>query len=280
MGRRASTVNGRGRADAARKRAPTDAAAEGAVLASATRALRVLKVFSAERRDLGVTELARELGLSKSSAHLLLATLHQEGFVQRSSANGRYELGAAAIRLGVMALDRVGFGPWSQHILEDLADRTGETATVGVLDHQQVLFLQRVDSREILRVDLKVGTRLALHASALGKLLLATLAEPPRELLLADLPLPRLAERTITDLDALRAELAEVGRRGHAESIEEVLPGISAVAAPIRNWSNEVVAGVSVAWPTGRRSLADHLPAVLAAAAQLSAGLGYGHSAG
>ncbi|MCA1645224.1 MAG: IclR family transcriptional regulator [Chloroflexi bacterium] len=278
MGRLGSSVNGRGQPGATRKRAPADATSEAAVLASATRALRVLKVFSAGRRDVGVTELARELGLSKSSAHLLLATLHQEGFVQRSSANGRYELGGAAIRLGVTALDNVGFGAWSQHILQALAEKTRETATIGILDHQQVLFVQRVDSREVLRVDLKVGTRLALHASALGKLLLATMPEPDRELLLADLQLPRLAEHTITDFDALHAELAEVARRGYAESVEEILPGISVVAGPIRNWTNQVVAGVSLAWPTGRRTVDDHLTPVLAAAAELSAGLGYRHS--
>jgi DNA-binding IclR family transcriptional regulator len=251
------------------------------LLTSASRALRVLKAFDTQRTEFGVTELARETGLSKSSAHVLLTTLHEERFLDRNTATGRYRLGLAAVRLGVIALSRTGFGAWSQERLEELSARTGESTTIGVLDDDSVLFLQRVGSREVLRVELTVGARVALHASALGKVLLAYAPDAERTALLDRLQLPRLAERTITSRRALEADLARVRRRGYAESVEEILPGISAIAAPVRDWTRRVVAGVSVSGPTSRFAPHQAVDEVVAAGEQLSRELGYtGETAG
>lgn len=254
----------------------SDQAQPSASLRSVRNAVRLLRCFSAEQPELGVTELSRRLGLSKSTVHLLLATLVAEGLVEQSPSTGKYRLTLALFNLGVQVLPRLGLD--SPHVLpamEELGRLCNEAITLGILDQDACLFLQRVESTEALRVDIRVGTRVPLHASAIGKVLLAYLPEERREALLRRLELTHVTPTTVTDPAVLRAELERVRRQGYAIAAEEVFPGITSIAAPVWNYTGQVQAGLSIAGPIGRLDPLRYRVALQRSAGRLSRELGY-----
>ncbi len=248
------------------------------VLSSVRNALRVLKAFRAGPGELGVSDIARDLGLGKSTVHRLVRTLVAEGFLTQDRGSGRYRLGLVLAELGAAATMDVNFHAAAIGPLEELWKLTGETVQLAVLDGRQVVFVERIESPNTLRLFNQVGRRNWAHASATGKALLAHL--PPQELdrLLDGWELQAVTPHTITDHQVLRDELAVVRARGYSQNVNESSIGIVSVGAPIRNAAGEVVAAVSSAGPALRlqaTAMEDHAGAVLAAAEAISRNLGW-----
>jgi IclR family transcriptional regulator, KDG regulon repressor len=223
-----------------------------AVLSTVRNAARVLKEFRSREESIGVSELSRRLALGKSTVHRLLTTLVSEGLVEQDRRTGGYRLGIVMFELGEAVKVHLDLHAAAGPVLAQLREQTGESSQVGVLDGDEVVYVDRLESAHSLRLFTETGRRVPAHCTSSGKVLLAHRAEPDREAFLARGPLPRLTPHTTTDPDALRAELAAVRARGWAEAINEREIGVASLAAPIRDLHGEVVAAVSIGAPIAR----------------------------
>ncbi|MCT2584373.1 IclR family transcriptional regulator [Actinophytocola gossypii] len=214
------------------------------------RALAVLRRVEDAESGLGVTELARQTGLTMSTCHRLARALTEEGLLLQDPDSERYLLGPALVALGRKAEERLGYRQ-TLPLLQELASATGESVNLGIRAGNDVHVVLAVASRQPLRFDQEQGSRVPLHASAMGKCLLASAGD-------LDEQIERLGElasatqRTITDPDRLRAELELIRERGWALNDEERNPGVRAIAAPVHSPGGEVVAAVAVQGPTVR----------------------------
>lgn len=248
------------------------------MLGSVRTAARVLRAFSEVDQELGVNQVARRLGIGKSTAHRVLSTLAAERLLERDVATGRYRLGLALYELGTTVTEHVDLHQAALPVLTTLRHSTGEMVHVAVLDGLEVVYVERLESHHMLPIFRRVGHRLPATWTSSGKVLLASLSSPELDRrLLAWEPLAR-TPRTITDPRALRAELARVNERGWALNNEEGHPGIVSVGAPIRGYDGEVLAAVSVVGATNRmqgKTLQRHTQAVLLSAAAIGRRLGH-----
>ncbi|NIS35178.1 MAG: IclR family transcriptional regulator, partial [Actinobacteria bacterium] len=217
------------------------------------RAADVLSLFaSAESSTLGVSDIARQLDLSKAVVHRILASLMSRDYVRVDLDTRRYSLGAASLSLGLRYLDDLHLHQEAMPALRTLSDETGETATfsVAVGDDKRVYVDQVMPARTV-RVMVEIGQTFPLYAGASSKALLAFMA-PDRQASYLDRSGERLLQDLPTDLDDLRAELAEIRARGYAETEGERLAGTAAVAAPILDRAGRPIASISVAGPIER----------------------------
>jgi DNA-binding IclR family transcriptional regulator len=241
---------------------------------SADKALAILAAFREGRSDVGVSELAAELGTHKSTVSRLLATLEKRGLVRREG--DRFAPGWELARLGALAVRGSALVGAAREAMEHLAERTGETVNLAVLDGERALNVQQVDSAHFVGVTDWTGRAAPLHATANGKVLIA-FGELglPREL-------ARVTERTITERPALRAELERVRQAGYAVAVEELELGLHAVAAPIFDRFGVCLAALSVSGPAYRlpeRRLPQVGELCVAAADRVSERLGHRRAA-
>lgn len=235
------------------------------------RALRILHCFDADRPELGVTEVAEELGLHKATAHRLLTTLEIEGFVRRTSQK-RYQLGLRAYRIGLLAMPGLEQRDAVKQELRNLAASTGETAHLATLDGNQVLYVEKMEGSHRLRLPSAVARKVPPHCTALGKVLLAALPGDERLRVLATLRWERHTPNTITDPTAFAHEIERVRLEGIAFDNQEFEEGLTCLAAPVASQSGAVMAAVSISGPSPRFESyqEQYIEQILAAATSLS----------
>jgi IclR family pca regulon transcriptional regulator len=220
--------------------------------------------------------------MSRSTTHRYVITLVALGYLEQG-ASRKYRLGLRVTDLGMSALNSTGLREHARPYLEELRQRTSYTATIGVLDGDEVLLVDRVRSfrrgQRQVPVNLHPGSRVPAYCTAMGKLLLAYLPGDEQRELLAATKLTKRAPNTITSKKTLRAELEQVREEGFAVAEEELLAKLYAIAAPVRNESREVVAAVSLSAPSAMISLGELVdalaPHLIATADRISARLGY-----
>ncbi len=226
--------------------------------------------------DATLTVLAGLTGDAPATVYRVLVTLQAHGIVAADESAQTWHVGPGAFRIGSAFLRRTSLVERSRPALRRLMEATGETANLGILSDGQVLFVDQVETRAPIRAFFPPGTRSDLHASGIGKVLLAQMDERTLARAIA-VGLTGYTEATLTDADRLRADLAAIAARGYAVDDEERNAGMRCVAAPIRNAHGEVVAGLSVSGPTSRM-VPDRVAAiaalVMAAAGDVSMGLG------
>jgi DNA-binding IclR family transcriptional regulator len=249
---------------------------DGAAVQSVDRALSVLTLL-AQRGDLGVSELAAELGVHRSTAFRLVMTLEMHDLVEQTADRGKYRLGVGVLRLAGATTARLDVVQESRAIGERLAAAVGETVNVAILDRDEALYVDQMAGPSALQAYNWAGRRVALHATSNGKVLLAH-APAGRLKELAAGPLRSFTEWTVTDVRRLGEELDGVRARGYATAVDELEIGLTAVAAPVFNVEGVVVASMSVSGPTFRLP-AERLPEVagqvMAAAERISSRLGW-----
>lgn len=207
---------------------------------------RLLDLFTAQTPERGVTEVAVELGVSKSKSHALLASLTEVGLLQRTPV-GRYRLGWRVLTLNRVLGETTEFRRHARPTMEALHRRVRQTVNLAALYDSQVIYVDRVVGPESVRPTASaVGSVLPAHCSAIGKVLLAHLGVAQLDQLVAEQGLPSLTANTITDFATLQRELALVRQRGVAVEREEAVRGVSCVAAPIVAPGPSVVAAISV----------------------------------
>src|SRR6478672_9537574 len=217
---------------------------------SIERAAAILRALAGGSRRLGVSEIADRLGLAKGTVHGLLQTLRDEGFVEQDPESGKYQLGAALLQLGNIYLDVNELRGRSLAWADSLAVRTSEAVRVGSLHGDGVLIIHHVFRPDNSLQILEVGAQLPLHATALGKALLAFRPELTDELLARGLP--RLTQATLTTAAALRKALDAVRDTGWAAERDEAVIGESSIAAPIFDRRGDAAGAIGVAGPTDR----------------------------
>jgi DNA-binding IclR family transcriptional regulator len=246
-------------------------------LRSVSRAVDVLMLFDAGRPHLGVTEIAEELGVSKSTAHRLLQLLGDRGFVVQDAQSRRYRLGLTLLHLGRLVADRLDLRQEALPVMQRLQQQTGETVDLNVERGGYRICLEKIEGQQAIRQFVEIGRPLPLHAGASGKVLLAHLPPARLEQVLAG-PLPRLTQKTVTDPRRLRRQLQEIAEQGWAHSVDERIDGASSASAPIRDAAGTVVAGISVSGPTFRiasEQLRQFGGLVRQAASEISTALGH-----
>jgi DNA-binding IclR family transcriptional regulator len=243
---------------------------------SVDRALTILEVL-ARLGEAGVTEIAGELGVHKSTAFRLVATLEAHRVVEQTEDRGKYRLGVGVLRLAGATTARLDVVQEARSVCRQLALDTGETVNVAVLSESSALYLDQVAGSSALQPHNWVGQHIPLHATSNGKVLLSGLDQPALDTLLGKLS--AFTPLTITKRSRLRQELERVREQGYAVAVDELEVGLTAAAAPIRNAHGDVVASMSVSGPTFRLT-DDRIDEVVArlveAALEVSHRLGWG----
>lgn len=216
------------------------------VLQSVSNAIRILEAFDDVHPEMGATELSQRLGLHKSVVYRLLRTLEAHGWVHQQD-NKKYRLSLRVFEVGLRAVGRLGLGAEIQPFLEDLAHRTGDTVNVGVIDGRDVMYVNKVTPDRPLRVEVRVGVRMPVHCTAMGKLLLAYASQEERDAFMKVGRFPGMTSRTIESPEELKKVLERVREQGYASSEGELFEEICCVAAPIRDFAGQVVAALSIA---------------------------------
>ncbi len=249
---------------------------QAALVQSVDRAVTILEIL-ARRGEAGVTELAAELGVHKSTAFRLVAVLEARGLVEQTAERGKYRLGFGVVRLAGAATAQLDLGRESRVACEKLAAELGDTVNVAIFDDGYAINISQARGTAAVSTHNWIGQRTPLHATSSGKVLLAF--RPPAEWTrLLRKALSRHTPRTITDARRLREELASVCGQGWACTNEELEVGLNAVAAPILDHTGAVVAAVSVSGPSYRltpESFPEVARHVVAAAAEISGRLGH-----
>lgn len=242
---------------------------DGNAVRSVDRAASLLLALGESQGEAGVTELARRLGLHKSTASRLLATLEKRGLVEQDEESGKYRLGLIVIRLAERAEQTLDLRALAMPELDRLARATRETTGLGVLHGDQMITVAQADGPNLVAMGDWTGRGAPLHSVAAGKVLLAFL--PEREIMrLVRRGLDRCTERTITQLEPLLEELARVRRRGFATAFGEFDPGLNAVAAPVHDARGQVIAALDV-WGPAFRVTSRRVPELVQAAREAAA---------
>jgi DNA-binding IclR family transcriptional regulator len=215
------------------------------------RAVQILSSFDSEHAEQGVSEIAQSTGLHKATAHRILMTLFNSGFLERTADGEKFRLGLRMIGLGLGALRRLDVRHAAHPYMQKLVDDLQEICTLGVFDRGQVLYVEVVHSDHSLTIAARVGRHLPAHCTASGKVLLAFLPPEVVEPVLSA-PLTVYTEKTITSPDRLCEELEVVRQRGYAIADEEFEVGIWAISAPIRDIDRNVIAAMSIPFPVNR----------------------------
>lgn len=215
------------------------------------RGLLMLKSL-AKSGPLGLSELAMSVGAPTSSAHRLLATLETHGFATHDEATQKWAVGVQAFRVGATFAQRSTLIEASRPVMQTLMQETGETANLAMADGGDVVFVSQVETQNPIRALFQIGARAPMHASGVGKALLADMPRAAVERLLEAQGLPEFTAKTLTTPARLFADLEGIRRRGWALDDEERYAGMRCVAAAIRNSYGEAVAGVSVSAPHAR----------------------------
>lgn len=243
---------------------------------SVDRAARVLSALARDGES-SVGAMARELGVHGSTASRLISALEAHDLVERVEGTGQVRLGIGLLRLAGATRDRFDLTTQARPVCDALAEELAETVNVAVFHDGAAINVYQAQGTSTVAMHNWAGSRTVLHATASGKMLMAYLPQAESDSLLGA-PLERFTEHTVTDSDALRAQLHEAQRRGWACCVEEFEQGLNALAAPIRDLHGDVIAAVSVAGPAYRME-ADSLPrtaeVLLRAAADISARMGH-----
>ena len=249
---------------------------------SLERALDLLEAL-ATADELGVSDLAAKTGLVPSTAHRLLGTLVSRGYAAQSPTSGRYLMGYKLLELTSGLQDRLErLRTAARPHLEAIQAQTGETTNLVVLEGRNAVYIESVSGTRSVRLFTEIGHAIPAHTSGSGKALLAWRAPADVEALLAGAPLTASTPRTLTTLEALSEDLAQIRRRGYATDNEEHELGVACVATPVFDHAGRPVAAISVSGPTPRILNADaDLAGLLRGhAEQVSEGLGYSAAAG
>jgi len=237
------------------------------------RAIAIMGCFRQDATPLGISEIARAVGLNISTAHRLMRALVTAGFMEQDSTTERYRLGIEIAVLGQRALEQAGYH-LAQPVLSRLAEATGESVSLGVRRNHEVVVVERASSPQPLRFDHPSGAELQMHASGMGKVMLA-FGEISPEAAVAQLKaLPSFTEHTVVDRDALVRMLMSARTDGYATNLEERYLGVCGVAAPVLAPNGTARAAVGVQGPAMRMTaarIAEIAPLVRAAADEVAA---------
>ena len=238
------------------------------------KALRVLEAVAARKRPMSIAEIAAALDMPQPTAHRIVGTLEKLGFVGREPGKRRIVEGARFVNLGLNVLQAAAAGGTRHAVLAALARKTGESCNLGVMANGHVVYVDRVESHWPLGLRFEPGSRVPMHCTAIGKLLLSRMPEATLDAFLANGPLTRYTATTITETRRLKAELERIRRQEYSLDDQEFMSGVVCIAVPVEGPRNGgVYAGLAISAAEARLTLAGvkrFLPDLRAAAAKLA----------
>lgn len=237
---------------ARRGRTPSDSSTGSAQVQSLTRGLSILECLANAEGGLTLTDISNRTDLPPSTAHRLLSTLERGGYVYQSGELGRWYVGLASFTVGSSFLASRDWVAQSHPSMRRLMEQSGETANLAILDGTEAVFIDQVQCRETMRTIVRLGSRVPLHASGVGKALFAALPDEQIEAILKVKGLPRISENTITAPETMWASLRVIRQRGYSFDDEEHLVGTRCVASPIYDEHGEALGAISIAGPVSR----------------------------
>jgi IclR family transcriptional regulator, KDG regulon repressor len=248
------------------------------IVPAVERAILILQLLGREAGGLTISEIAQKLSIPKSTVFTILTTLHEHNMVEREEGSGRFGLGMELFTLGSIVLESLNPRSAGREILKQLAEETHLTAHLGIIDRDEVVYIEKIESQARIKVSSRLGGRMSLHCTALGKAMLSAMPETERALLLQGMRLSQQTPNTITSLPGLLEELQRVRERGYAMDDEENEPGIRCLAAPVYNHHGEVSYAISISGPLDQitaERIDELANEVVRAARELSWRLGY-----
>lgn len=229
----------------------TGASGSGGVQ-SLTRGLTLLEKLAESEGGITLTEISSRADLPPSTAHRLLNTLADMGFVTQAKDSGLWYVGLKTYRVGCAFVSNRDFVGESHAYLRKLMEASGETANLSILDGSYACFIGQVQCHEVMRMLVRLGSRIPAHASGSGKAMLSALPEDELAIVLRDSDLVQLTTKTITDPQKLRSQFATIRARGYSYDDEENAMGLRCVAAPIYDEFAEPIGAISLAGPIAR----------------------------
>lgn len=246
---------------------------------SVDKAFMLLEVVSEYPQGVSITELSARVAMYKSTVHRLLSTMLRRGYIEQDQRTGKYKLGYTVLDLGMRLLSSIDLRREALPFLQELAQETAEVVHLAFLDRGEVVYIEKVDSPNTIRMHSRVGKRVPVHATGLGKAILAFLPQEESRDIISRYGLPKLTEYTMTDKQQLLRSLVETRENGYAVDMEENELGVCCVAAPIIENTGRVAAACSVSGPSTRITagrIRELIPLVKATGLRISERLGYG----
>jgi DNA-binding IclR family transcriptional regulator len=249
------------------------------IIQSVNHALDILEEFCKQQDELGVTELSKRLNLHKNNVFRLLATLESRGYIEQNKATENYSLGVKNLELSQAFTKQVGLLRQAKPVLEDLSKKCNETVYIAVARGNSAFYLDAIESKQIVKVASRVGSRLPIFTTSIGKVLIAY--EPAEELerMIPKAGLTKYTKHTIVEKKKLIEHLKQVAKQGYAVDYEEYDIGVACTGAPIRDYTRRVVGAISLSGPSSRltheRIEKEMAPLVVEAAKEISRRLGY-----
>jgi IclR family acetate operon transcriptional repressor len=250
--------------------------AENSSVQSLDRALRILAII-ADADGLSLSEVASASGLAASTAYRMLTTMEAHGMVEFDRTDQLWSIGVETYRMGSAFLRRRKLVDRARIVMQDLMEKIGETANLGVAEDDCVVFVSQVETHQAIRAFFRPGTRSSFHASGIGKAILAHMPGDRVAAIVRKEGLEVYTPKTLANAPALARDLSQIRTRGYSVDDEERHPGMRCIAAPVFNEFGEPVAGVSISGPTVRVTLervADIGPLVREAAAEVTRMIG------
>ncbi|MCM3595790.1 IclR family transcriptional regulator [Metabacillus idriensis] len=219
---------------------------------SVSRALDIITLVSLKKGGLGVTEIANQIDINKSSVYRILSTLVQYGYVEQDAETGKYKLGYKFLEISSKLLESIDLRAEARMYLQELENETNEVIHLVVYDQGEVVYIEKLDGSETLRMHSKVGKRAPMHCTSVGKAILAHLPSNVVLDILERKGLPMHTDKTITNKEDFLLELSSVKQKGYALDLEENENGITCIAVPIFDHMGNAIAAVSISGPTIR----------------------------
>ena len=216
------------------------------------RAAQILNCFNFENKELSVSEITARTKLHKATAHRILRALEHNGLIRQNPETGKCYLGIKLFELGQLAVARLDIREIAKPYLQSLSRETAETVHLAFLDGSKVLYLEKVEGPQALRMPSRVGRRIPTYCTSLGKAMLACLDDDEVRRILKDETFEALTPMTKKNIAALLEDLKKVRQRGYAIDDEEIEQGLRCVGAALRDYTGQMVGAISIAAPSAR----------------------------
>ena len=248
------------------------------LIQSVERAADVLELFLTSSAELSVKEISQELALSKSTVHGIIKTLEHRGYLEQNPNDLKYRLGMKLFELGIAVENQLDVGKIARPIIESLVAELKETVHLVVLQRDEVIYIEKVEGPQTLRISSQVGKRAPIHCTGVGKAILAFQGNTEIDRILSNSPLEPYTEYTLTDKEEIKKQLKTIYQQGFSVDDEEIELGLRCVAAPIFNHQGKAIASVSCAAPTMRlenEQLSKVIQGIKQASSEISKCMGY-----
>jgi DNA-binding IclR family transcriptional regulator len=247
---------------------------------SVRRAITILEYLAEAEKPKELAAISHDLALNKSTVYRFLSTLEEVGYVRQESDTGRYSIGARVAWLAAKFLNTLDLRKLARSTLEELSQESGETIHLGILDQDEVVYIDKIEGRQAVQVASRVGSRMPVHSTALGKVMLADLPESQWQRYVSEIGLTPYTPHTIVAPEAFFEHLRQVREQNYGVDAVENEEGIRCIAAPIRDHTGKTIAALSISgWTVTMtpEKVERLVPLAQKAALAISERLGFNH---